>query len=53
MNPALALALVTSAATSGAPLTEAEVVALALRNSPQVKAQAHFLDEASAETEAN
>ena len=47
-----ALALVLAAGlAAAAPLTEADAVALALRSSPQLKAQGHFIDEATALTE--
>ena len=49
MTP-LALLLVADLAAA-APLTEADAVALALHNSPQLKARGHFIDEATALTE--
>ena len=52
MTSSLALMLVIGAATGGGPLTEADAVALALQNSPQVKSRTHSFDEAQALTEA-
>jgi outer membrane protein TolC len=51
VTPALALVAMVGAAGVGAPLTEAEAVATALRNSPQVKFRGHFVDEAKALTD--
>ena len=52
MTPAMALVvLATAAAPTTAPITEADAVALALHNSPQVKFRSHFIDEARALTE--
>lgn len=53
MIAALALALLAAAAGAGPSLSEADAVALALRNSPQIKARGHFMNEASALTEAS
>jgi len=53
MTGALALALLLAGApTLTDPLTEAEAVELALRNSPQVKFRGHFVEEAESLTEA-
>jgi len=52
VTPALALVVMAGASGLGAPLTEADAVATALRNSPQVKFRGHFVDEAKALTEA-
>lgn len=51
MTPVLALVVMASASGVGAPLTEAEAVAAALRNSPQVKLRGHLVDEAKALTD--
>jgi outer membrane protein TolC len=48
----LAVMLVLGAAASPGPLSEADAVALALQNSPQVRSRTHFFDEAQALTEA-
>ena len=51
MIPALALVMMVGASGVGAPLTESEAVATALRNSPQVKFRGHYVDEAKALTD--
>jgi outer membrane protein TolC len=48
----LALLLMAGVSAQGAALTEEDAVALALRNSPQVKSRDHFVDEATALTDA-
>jgi outer membrane protein TolC len=53
VTSALALLVVAGAVAGSAPLTEADAVALALQNSPQLKARGHFVDEAKAQTEAD
>jgi outer membrane protein TolC len=50
---ALAFVLMAAAPAVTAPLTEADAVSLALRNSPQIKFRGHFVDQAEAETEAS
>jgi outer membrane protein TolC len=49
---ALAWLLVVAAAAPASPLTEADAIALALRNSPRVKSHDHLVVEANAQTEA-
>jgi outer membrane protein TolC len=51
VTPALALVVMAGASGVGAPLTETEAVATALRNSPQVKFRGHYVDEAKALTD--
>jgi outer membrane protein TolC len=51
VTPALALVVMAGASGMGAPLTETEAVATALRNSPQVKFRGHYVDEAKALTD--
>jgi outer membrane protein TolC len=49
---ALTVLAMVAAAAMASPLTEADAVALALRNSPRVKSHDHLVVEASAQTEA-
>jgi outer membrane protein TolC len=51
VTAALALVVIAGAATGSAPLTAADAVAIALQNSPQLKARGHFVDEAKARTD--
>ena len=53
MTGALALtaSLLAQASVPTAPLSETQAVELALKNSPQVRFRAHFLEEARAQTE--
>jgi outer membrane protein TolC len=51
MTGALALLVMAAAPAVATPLTEEQVVEMALRNSPQVLFRSHFLDEAKALTE--
>jgi outer membrane protein TolC len=53
MSVALALAVVVANAAPTLSLTEEQAVALALRESPQVKSRRDFLEESEAQTEAS